>query len=86
MKKKYKYSRVLPMPMPIILEKKCENENKQISCVENDLFIKYTMIVKNFETLDDEMLNNIHSMCDENKMGIINAFNEVLQAITVLIK
>jgi len=74
MKKKYKYSQVAPLP--IILEKK----------YEDDLFIKYTMIVKNFETLDDEMLNNIHSMSDVNKMEIINVFNEVLKVITILIK
>ena len=68
-------------PMPIILETVCDFEDN----IDTE-FIKYTNIIKNFETLDKEMITNIQGMSDENKMEIIILFNEVLNVITAVIK
>ncbi len=50
-----------------------------------ELFRKYLHDIRNMKTLDKEMLNNIRSMTNEEKMYIIIALNDVLENMNTLL-
>jgi hypothetical protein len=48
---------------------------------DSSLFRKYLHDIRNMKTLDKELINNIRSMSNEEKMEIIIAFNDVVESI-----
>jgi len=53
---------------------------------DNSLFRKYLHDIRNIKILDKEMINNIRSMSNEEKMEIIIAFNDVVEGIKILLE
>lgn len=43
-----------------------------------NIFSKYLYDIKNLQTLDEEMINNIYHMTCEEKMSIIKVLNDVI--------
>lgn len=56
------------------------NVNEIIITNNNDLLKKYIADIRNIKKLDKEMIANISSMCNEDKMKIITVYNEMLDA------
>ena len=46
---------------------------------------KYLYMIRNINTLDKEMIDNIRQMTDEEKLQIIIAFNEVVECMKYVI-
>ena len=66
---------------PVKLEHKdCKMSNHN----EPDLFRQYIHDIRNMKKLDKEMMNNIRNMSNEDKMDIINAFNDIVETLKVL--
>jgi hypothetical protein len=45
---------------------------------KSEIFKKYLHDIRNMRVLDDEMINNIRTMSNEDKMEIIILFNDVV--------
>jgi hypothetical protein len=48
----------------------------------NNLVKKYIEDIRNIKKLDEEMINNISNMCNDNKMKIIAAYNDIVDAFS----
>jgi len=67
---------------------KAESKIEEKECKEDTnytLFKKYIHDIRNMKTLDEEMINNIYSMSNEQKMSIIISFNAVVENMKALI-
>ena len=68
------------------IQEKEFKEDKPSQNKDNDaLFKKYVHDIRNMKTLDEEMINNIYSMSNEQKMSIIISFNAVVENMKALI-
>ena len=56
------------------------NEEKKATLTADTINIcrKYVHHIRNIKSLDKEMMNNVYSMTDEEKMNIIKALNDVV--------
>ncbi len=62
-----------------IMEKNIiKNNDAIIMYSTSKLFTKYLYDIKNIQTLNEEMINNIRNMTSEEKMDIIIALNDVI--------
>ena len=48
----------------------------------NNFVKKYIEDIRNIKKLDEEMINNISNMCNDNKMKIIAAYNDIVDAFS----
>jgi hypothetical protein len=62
-----------------------EHEYIEDKIKNNELFKKYIHYIRNINVLDNEMINNIRSMSNEEKMAIIITFNIVIENIKELL-
>jgi hypothetical protein len=51
----------------------------------NDMLKKYIFLIRNIIKLDNEMLKNILTMCDKDKIEILIAYNDVLDVFNILL-
>ena len=51
--------------------------------LETQMLAKYVHDIRNLNTLNKEMLNNIRNMSDEKKMEIIIALNDVVDHLKI---
>jgi len=80
MKNKYNYSEKMYELFDI---------NKNIITKHNDtddLLKKYISDIRNIKKLDKEMISNISSMCNEDKMKVIIAYNDVVDSFSNFIE
>jgi len=63
-----------------------ENKDNTIKPYSTDIFTKYLYNIKNMETLNEEMINNIYNMTCEQKMSLIVALNEVIDNLKFLLQ
>jgi hypothetical protein len=49
--------------------------------VENKIFNKYIHDIRNMKKLDREMINNIRTMSNEEKMKIIILYDEIIETL-----
>jgi len=54
--------------------------------VENNILSKYLYDIKNLQTLNEDMINNINNMTCEEKMSIILALNDVITNFKFLLE
>lgn len=51
-----------------------------------NLFRKYIHDIRNMQTLNTEMINNIRHMSNEEKMQIIIVFNDIVENMNALLQ
>jgi hypothetical protein len=52
-------------------------KKKKIEPNDSNLCIKYIHEIRNFNVLDEEMIDNIRLMTNEEKMNIITSLNDI---------
>ena len=59
------------------------NEDTLTTHNKSEIFKKYLHEIRNLKVLDDEMINNIRTMKNEEKMEIIVLFNDVFNNVKI---
>jgi hypothetical protein len=63
-----------------------KKEDKITNYNSTDLFKKYLHEIRNLKTLDKEMIINIRSMSNEEKIDIIILFNDIVSNLNSLLE
>jgi uncharacterized protein YacL (UPF0231 family) len=54
------------------------NENENVITKHNNLVNKYIADIRDIKSLDKEMISNISTMCNEDKIKIITTYNDMI--------
>ena len=57
-----------------------------IESSDNVVYKKYLHDIRNMKIFDSEMINNIRTMTDKEKMEIIIAMNDVIEGLVILVE